>query len=98
MMMEVELIESIPPRKMLSIMDQPIARPVAMLRMNIPAQMVPAAINAALPTLSSFLKLNSRPSEKSRKMIPSSDHWCTDSVENCGNSPRCGPTMIPATM
>ena len=36
----------------------------------IPVMMTSAVSNAGPPTLTSFLKLNSSPSEKSRKMMP----------------------------
>ena len=97
-MMVVELIESSPPRKMLSIIVQCIAVPTRVPVRNMPTQMVPAVIRALLPIWSNFLKLNSNPNEKSMKMMPISDHWWTDSGENWGKRPRWGPTRKPATI
>ena len=74
MMTVVELMERRPPRKRLSIMVQPRALPAIMPTRNMPMHMVPAVMRALLPTLSSFLKLNSRPRANSRKMMPISDH------------------------
>ena len=99
MMIVVEDIESIPPRKMLSIIVHPSADPVTMPTMNIPTQFVPAVISAALPTFSNFLKLNSNPRLNSRKMMPISDHWSTlSTLVTVGNRPRWGPTRNPATI
>ena len=93
----VELIDSRPPRKRLSIIVHPKALPATIPTVNIPMQMVTAVMSALLPTLSSFLKLNSSPRAKRRKMMPISDHWLTDSVlEMTLMSPRCGLTMKPA--
>ena len=74
MMMVVELIESIPPRKTASIVSHPRAVPVIKPMTNIPRQLMPAVMKAALPTLSNFLKLNSSPNPNRRKMMPMSDH------------------------
>ena len=99
MMMVVEDIESIPPRKIRSIWVQPIAPPISMPVTNIPANMVPAVIRALLPTFRSFLKLNSRPRANSRKIIPISDHCSTFSgLVRPGKRPKWGPTRKPATM
>ena len=98
-MMVVDDIESIPPRKMRSIWLQPIAPPTIIPVTNIPTKMVPAVMRALLPTLSSFLKLNSRPSANSRKIMPISDHCSTVSgLVRLGKRPKCGPTRNPATM
>ena len=96
MMMVVEDMDIRPPRKMDSIELQPRACPTMLPVTNMPTQTQPAVIRALLPTLSSFLKLNSSPRAKSRKMMPISDHCSTDSLLEMPNSPRCGPTMKPA--
>ena len=79
--------------------DQPRTEPTVRPTMNIPMQLVPAVMSALLPTLSNFLKLNSSPRAKSRKMMPISDHCSTDStLEMAGRRPRCGLTRNPAMM
>ena len=81
-------MESIPPRNMDSILLQPIASPTRNPRMNIPTHWVMAVMSALLPTLRSFLKLNSKPSANRRNMMPMSDHSLTSAVlETVGNKP-----------
>ena len=88
MMMVVDDIDIIAPRKMLSIVVQPTALPTAKPRVNIPMHRQTATIMALLPTFISFLKLNSSPRAKSRKMIPISDHYSTVAVPvTFGKSP-----------
>ena len=89
MMTLEEDMDIMPPRKRLSMVDQPRAEPTTRPTMNMPMQLVPAVMRAELPTLSSFLKLNSSPRAKSRKMMPISDHCSTDStLEMAGSRPR----------
>ena len=78
-MMVVEDMDSSPPRKMPSMVVQPINWATMMPRMNMPTLLTIAMVMAALPTLTSFLKLNSSPRANRRKMIPISDHWFTAS-------------------
>ena len=69
-MMVVDDMESMAPRKMLSICDQPITLPSKkpMMHMEI------SSVSAVMPTVPacflSFLKLNSRPMANSKKTIP----------------------------
>ena len=65
---------------MLSIVDQPIAWAVTKPITKTPMNLHPAVMMAPLPTLSSFLKLNSRPRPNIINIIPISAHWCTASV------------------
>ena len=71
----VDDIDRSPPRKMLSIVDQDIAIPAMNPSMKTPKNLLTEVMRTALPTFSSFLKLNSRPRPNIRKMIPISDHW-----------------------
>ena len=73
----VDDMDSIPPRNMDSILLHPMASPTRNPSMNIPRHWVIAVIRALLPTLMSFLKLNSSPNANSRNMIPISDHSFT---------------------
>ena len=70
MMIVVEDMDSMPPRKILSVVVQCSMRPAIKPVHIIPAMITIAVSNAGPPTLTSFLKLNSSPSEKSRKMMP----------------------------
>ena len=95
--MVVDDIDSIPPRNIDSMLLHPIASPTMKPNMNIPTHWVTAVIRALLPTLSSFLKLNSSPRANSRNIIPISDHSLTVAVlVTVGNKPICGPTRKPA--
>ena len=70
MMMVVELMESMPPRKMASMWPHPRASPVRYPTLSMPATTVVAVMTAPAPTLISFLKLNSRPRQNIRTMMP----------------------------
>ena len=70
MMIVVDDIDSMPPRKTLSVDVQPSSLPAMNPVHIIPVMMTSAVSSAGPPTLTSFLKLNSSPSEKSRKMMP----------------------------
>jgi hypothetical protein len=61
--------------------------------------MAQAAITAVPPTLTNFLKLNSSPKAKSKKMTPISDHvWILAVSMTEGVSVKCGLAKNPATM
>jgi hypothetical protein len=61
--------------------------------------MLQAAITAALPALTSFLKLNSNPSANNRNMTPISDHVCMLAVSMTdGVYEKCGLARKPATI
>lgn len=76
-MIVVDDIDSIPPRKILSVEVQPRARPAIKPEHIIPTITTNAVISAGPPTFINFLKLNSRPSENNRKMIPISAQMST---------------------
>ena len=80
MMMVVELMESMPPRKMESMFPQPSASPVRYPRVSMPATTVVAVMIAPAPTLISFLKLNSRPRQNISTMMPISLQVSMDAV------------------
>jgi hypothetical protein len=94
----VEDMDSRPPRKMPSIVVQPIISPSRMPTTNIPIHLMPAISMAPLPTLRSFLKLNSSPSPNIRNIMPMSDHCFTADMLDIPNSPRLGLIRKPAMM
>ena len=58
-----------------------------------------AAMTAVPPTFTNFLKLNSNPSAKRRKMTPISDHvWMLAVSMTEGVSVKCGLAKNPATI
>ena len=99
MMMVVDDIDSMPPRNRLLMNENPISLPA-----KYPATIIPVTENRVVtvadpPTFISFLKLNSSPSEKSRKIMPSfAQNSMFDSWITVGKYPKCGPTRKPATM
>ena len=96
--MAVEDIDSIPPRKMLSMTPHPMMRPSSAPTPIIPMMPIKAVRKALLPTDISFLKLNSRPTANIMKMIPISDQTSTSVTSvTVGKICRCGPTRKPAT-
>ena len=72
--MVVELMASIPPRKMLSIRLQPNICPVTMPSIIMQNTMEHVEIMGEAPILSIFLNEKSRPNEKSRNITPMSPH------------------------
>jgi len=74
--MVVDDMAIIPPRKIQSIRCQPNPVPTATPNNIIQKMMVHAAIIAAPPTFTIFLKLNSNPSANSRKITPISAQVC----------------------
>ncbi len=68
----VDDIESMPPRNRLLIKEKPIIFPAKKPVVIIPDMITSAVIAAEPPTFSNFLKLNSKPREKSRNIIPNS--------------------------
>ena len=91
-------IDSMPPRKILSMTPQPMTRPSSAPTPIIPIMPINAVMNALLPTDISFLKLNSNPTANIMKMIPISDQTSTSATSvTVGKMCRCGPTRKPAT-
>ena len=72
--MVVELMASIPPRKMQSILDQLKACPTQTPSIDMEKMMAMAEINGETPIFRIFLNEKSRPSENSRNMTPMSAH------------------------
>ena len=68
--MVVEDIESIAPRNSELMLEKPMSFPTKEPRAIISATIITAVIAAEPPTLSSFLKLNSSPSENRSTIIP----------------------------
>ncbi len=96
--MVVELMQIIPPRNSASILLQPKAEPTRKPRMIIPKMMVSVAMMAGPPTFTIFLKLNSSPRAKSRKMTPISDHtWMLAASITDGVRGKWGLAIKPAT-
>ncbi len=79
-MMVVEEIESIAPRKTLSIVFQPKPRPISYPSQIISTISSSAATNADAPTLVSLRKLNSSPSENISSTTPISPSVFTASA------------------
>ena len=75
--MVVELIESIPPRKIQSMRFQPKACPTVMPSVIMHVMMMQAAMTCDEPMRRIFLMEKSSPKEKSRKITPMSAHVCT---------------------
>ena len=98
-MMVVELMDRMPPRNTLSMPLQPRSCPVAYPAPSMKSTVVIAVTAAAPPTCINFLKLNSSPRPKSRKMTPISDQvrMFASSV-TVGTNFTWGPTRKPATM
>ena len=97
--MVVDDMEIIPPRKMLLMALKPSIFPTKKPEAIMPATMMSAVTTAEPPTLSNFLKLNSKPSEKSNTMMPI---CAQNSILLCdatsGSSEKCGLARKPATM
>ncbi len=87
--MVVDDTERIPPRKMLSMTDQPRSCPVKNPKTSISTTSTMAVMEAEPPTLTSFLKLNSSPRLNSRKITPISDQvWIPFSSTTVGTSEK----------
>ena len=96
-MMVVDDIESMAPRKMLSIWPQPITLPSKKPMTHIETNSVKAVIPTVPACFFSFLKLNSNPMAKSRNTIPISLHTSTLSWSlMTGNQGKYGPISRPA--
>ena len=91
-------MESMPPRKMLSVEVQPSMRPAMNPVHIIPTRMTSAVTSEGPPTLTSFLKLNSSPSEKSRNTIPISAHRSTLAMSETPSKRKFPLHRKPATM
>ena len=78
--MVVDDIANIPPKKRQSIRLQAKSVPTLTPRKIIQKIIVHAAIIADPPTLTIFLKLNSRPKANNRNITPISAHKCTFSL------------------
>ena len=77
MIIDVDEIDSIQPRKMQSIDCQPNRRPTLEPIRNIIASSVRAVMAPVAPTFFSFLMLNSKPKANIRNTMPMSLHTCT---------------------
>ena len=98
MMIVVEDMDSMPPRKILSVVVQCSMRPAIKPVHIIPAMITIAVISAGPPTSINLLKLNSSPSEKSRKMMPISAQIFTLSTFDTPSSRKFPLQRNPATM
>jgi hypothetical protein len=97
MIMVVDEIERMAPKNKLSIKVHPKIFPIKNPKPFINVMPTIAVMKATPPTFTSFLKLNSRPSENKRKMTPISDHiFIPSSSTTVGIKETCGPTKIPA--
>ena len=76
-MIVVELIASIPPKKMQSIRSHPKEWPTSIPSPIIQKMMVQAEMTGAIPILSIFLMEKSSPKENNRKITPMSAQVCT---------------------
>ena len=96
--MVVEDMAIIPPRKILSIRCQPKPVPTVIPKRIIQNIMVQAAMIAAPPTFTIFLKLNSSPSANRRNITPISAQVCILAVSITeGVYGICGLARKPAT-
>ena len=89
MIIVVDDMDNIPPRKMEFIVPHPNNCPTRKPMSNILTTSVVAVIKAVEPTFMSFLKLNSSPSAKSKKITPISAHILIFSI-----SPTVGKIFI----
>ena len=80
MMMVVDDMDSMPPRKMLSMVPQPISCPTAKPIASMPPTSTSAVMMAVPPTLASLWRLNSSPRQNIRMMMPISLHVDTASM------------------
>lgn len=94
-----ELMESIPPRNMLSITPKPSSLPAANPTASIPHTSTMAVIMDVLPTFASLWKLNSSPWWNMRNMMPISLHVSMLlTSETDGRTGKKGPSIKPASM
>ena len=99
MIIVVDDIESIPPKNRLFMLVNPSNRPAKKPAVIIPITIIRAVTTAEPPTLSNFLKLNSKPSENSSTTIPiCAQNSMFDSVTTEGKYSKCGLAKNPATM
>ncbi len=95
----VDDMDSMPPRKRLLMLFMPMNLPAAYPAHIMPATMISAVTTAEPPALISFLKLNSSPSEKSRTTMPiCAQKSMLASVVTDGRYSKCGLARKPATM
>ena len=80
MMMVVDDMDSMPPRKILSMVPQPMSCPTAKPMASMPPTSTSAVMMAVPPTLASLWRLNSRPRQNIRMMMPISLHVATASL------------------
>ena len=98
-MMVVDDMAIMPPRKRASIFFQPKADPTVNPRKIIPEIIVRAAMTAGPPTLTIFLKENSSPRAKRRKITPMSDQvWMLAASRTEGVRAKWGLAIKPATI
>ena len=98
-MIVVDDIDSMPPKKSELMLLKPIRRPMAKPQQVMPQMMIRAVTIAEAPELTSFLKLNSRPSEKRSTTMPiCAQKSMLASVVTDGSSVKCGLARNPATI
>ncbi len=99
MIIVVDDMESIPPRKSELIIVKPSSLPMAKPVAIMPSTIISAVTTAEPPVLTSFLKLNSSPSEKRSTTIPiCAQNSMLASVVTDGRAVKCGDARNPATM
>ena len=97
MMMAVDDMEIMPPNSALLKTPHPNDNPTRNPSNTMNVMMVMAAMAAVCPTLSSFLKLKSKPRQNNRKMTPMSAHEpMSDVPEIVGVREICELTRNPA--
>ena len=99
MMIVVDDMESIPPRNRQLMAEKPSTWPMMKPQHIIPITMISAVTTADPPALTSFLKLNSSPSENNSTTMPI---WAQNSillsVVTDGRYSKCGLARKPATI
>ena len=99
MIIVVDDIDSIAPRNRESMNANPSKCPTASPMPIMHTTIIRAVTTAEPPTLSSFLKLNSSPSENSSATMPiCAQKSMLASLAIVGKKLKCGPTRNPATM
>ena len=99
MIIVVDDIDNIPPKKILSKYVKCNKRPAAYPNNIIPTTITNAVITAEPPTLTNFRKLNSNPKENSKTIIPISAQISILAISvTVGKNEKCGPARKPVTI
>jgi len=99
MIIVVDDIDNIPPKKILSKYVKCNRRPAAYPNNIIPTTITNAVITAEPPTLTNFRKLNSNPKENSKTIIPISAQISILAISvTVGKNEKCGPARKPVTI